>query len=93
MDTILKAEGIKMYYIGSWGFTIKEVEVTRKSDSSIWYMYGGHERRESSTYYFDTWEQAKQAIVDRETNDLRNAERQLERAKEELEKALAITRA
>jgi len=84
---------MKMYHIKSWGFTINEIEITRKTDSSVWFIHGGRERRESNTYYFDSWEEAKQAIVDRETKDLINAERQLAYAKEELSKAIAITRA
>lgn len=81
-----------MYYISSWGFTITEVDVIRKTDRSVWIMRGKRERRESDTYYFDTWELAKQAIIERETKDLQNAERQLEYAKKELAQAIAITR-
>lgn len=81
---------MKQYKISSWGFDISEVEITRKSGSSIWYIYNGHERRESDTYYFDTPELAKEAIVTRELRDLRNAEIQLQDAKNDYQKALDI---
>lgn len=81
---------MKMYCISPWGFDIKEVDVIRRTEKSVWIMYGTRERRESDTYYFETWDEAKQAIVDRETRDLQNAERQFEYAKEELEKAIAL---
>ncbi len=83
---------MKAYYTGSWGFTIDEVELTRKSDSSVWYIHRGRERRESNTCYFDTWEEAKQAIVDRETRHLNEANKAVERAKESLSKAYSISR-
>jgi len=80
---------MKMYKISSWGFEIKEVEITRKSDSSIWYMYGRNDgkveiRRESNTYYFETWEAAKQKLIDRNKRDLEDAKRAVERAEQQL---------
>lgn len=30
---------MKQYYIRSWGFSIEEREVIRKSESSIWFIY------------------------------------------------------
>jgi len=81
-----------MYYTGSWGFEIKEVLVVRRSDKSVWLMHGNRERRESDTYYFDTWELAKQSIIDRETRDVFYAEQNLSNAKNDLERAISITK-
>lgn len=54
-----------MYKIGSWGFDIEEVEVIRVSEKSVFFIRNNKEKRESSYNYYETWEKAKQAIVDR----------------------------
>ena len=81
---------MKQYKISSWGFKIEEVEIARKTDRCIFYLHNGRERRESDTYYFDTWEQARQEIIDRNMRSVKNAELQLGYAKEGLEEALEI---
>ena len=83
---------MKQFTINGWGFAIEEKEITRKSESSIWYMHNGRERRADGKYYFNTWEEAKQAIIDRQKLDLQMAEKQVEYRQEELKKALAISR-
>lgn len=81
---------MKMYQTRSWGFTIIEVDVIRKSESSVWIMHNGRERRESNTYYFDTFELAKKSIIKRETDRLSYAEREVESAKIQIAHAMAI---
>jgi hypothetical protein len=81
---------MKMYRISSYGFTITEEEITRKSESSVWYMWNGKERRNSGTYYFDTWDDARNALIKRETLSVQRAEQQLTHAKAELKKAETV---
>ncbi len=84
---------MKMYYTGSWGFDIKEIDVISKSETSVWIMdHTNKKRRELNKYYFDTWEDAKKSIVDRKRKDLEGYERHVEYAKKELQKAINITK-
>ena len=83
---------MKMYKISSYGDSIEEVEITRKSDSSVWFIYRNSERRESNNYYFDTWDEAKDAIITRERKEVERYERQLSYCKEKLVQALNLTR-
>jgi hypothetical protein len=78
------------YKISHWAHEIVAVEITRESDSSVWYMYNGRERRESNDYYYKTAEDAKAAIVRREERDLMYAKLALERCELQLSKANAI---
>jgi hypothetical protein len=80
------------FKINGWGFHIQEMVITRKSESCIWYMHNGREHTADGKYYFNTWEEAKQALIDRETLDLQRAEKQVQYRQEELKKALAISR-
>lgn len=79
---------MKMYRTRSWGLYIEEVEVTRTSESSVWYVFNGRERRESNTYYFETWDKAADSLIEKETIRVRNAEQQLILCKDDLTKAI-----
>lgn len=82
---------MKQYYTRSWGFEIKEVDILRKSESSVWIMHNGRERRESNTYYFDTFDEAKQSLIDREKNRVAKLKRELNTAELDLRDAENLT--
>ena len=82
---------MKMYKTSSWDFKIEEVEILRKTDKCVFYESRGQEVRANNDRYFDTWELAKQSIIDRERDDLERAEGQLKHAQEELIKAYKLT--
>ena len=83
-----------MYVIKSWGHEIKPVEVTKKSASSVWIMIDNTERRSSinSSYenYFDTKEQAKEFLINRERRKVEELKESLEEAVANYQKALNI---
>lgn len=79
---------MEYYKVSSWGLKIEKVEVTRVSDSSVWIMYNGRERRESNMYYFETLDQAKQSIIDRRKKSLEHAINAVKHAEKELDEAM-----
>lgn len=81
---------MKMYKTTHYGNTIEEVEITRTTNSSVFFMSNGRERREADNHYFATKALAKQSIIDREQRDVDHYERALENAMQDLETAKAI---
>ena len=65
---------MKMYKTRSWGHEIEEVEIVRKTSQSVYYMQNGKEQRELDTYYFDSKEEAKKSIIERESDKVAKKE-------------------
>jgi hypothetical protein len=57
---------------------IEEVEVERESKSSVWINGRRNAKRSDYHNYFDTWLDAKQAIVNRQESRCASLRRQLE---------------
>jgi len=75
---------------------IDEVEVIKQTESSIWVNnWKGEPRRQlkSTNYadYFDTWEFAKNHIVNREKRKLEWAKESLKRAEDDYRKSLELS--
>ncbi len=80
------AASFKMYYTVDYMDIIDIVFVTRKSESSVWIMYLGRERRESRSRYFDTFEDAKQSLIDSVSKKIEYCDREMVILKNRLER-------
>lgn len=78
------------YKTGEWNILIKEVEVERETDVSVWVNGRRCGKRTSWDNYFDTWAKAYSFLFDRATHTLEAAERRLESAKEQVAKIEAL---
>ncbi len=58
---------------------IKTIEIIRETNKSIWSKERGQERKITETIgYFDTWEEAKNFLLECADRDVKNARRTLE---------------
>jgi len=85
-----------LFKVNKNSIKIDEVEVIKQTESSIWVKnWKGEPRRElkSTTYtdYFDTWEFAKNHIVNREKRKLEWAKESLKRAEDDYRKSLELS--
>lgn len=78
---------IKFKATPSWGFVadIKAVEVERETGASVW-IRGRRENKHTAggICYFDTWEEAKSALIDSRQSDVDQCRRALELANSRL---------
>jgi len=82
---------MKMYTTSRFDNKIEEIEATRTTAKSVWYMgdsWGKTEERRAarqSSYerYFDTWEEAHAYLLGRTERALAQARRQLQNAQGE----------
>jgi hypothetical protein len=82
---------MKKYRTSSYSYNlIKEVEVDRFSEMSVWIDGRRIARRTENHNYFDTWEEAHNYLIDRATDNVYTAQRELTRAEAELDKIKAL---
>lgn len=87
---------MKLYKVRRNSLEIEVVEVTRKNDKSLWALdHRNRERRESRSTnwynHFDSFEEAKEHIVNREARRLQGAKDAVIRYESEYQKALLIS--
>ena len=90
---------MKMYITGGYRNDITEIEVTRKTEKSIWYMHewaGRSEERQCrrmSNYdnHFDTWVEAHKFLLDKLTKKANRTKVVAESASEELKKVESMS--
>lgn len=82
------------YKTSNYGVEIERVEVIRETAQCVFVVASGRERRESKSSewskYHDTWQQAKDFLVERETVRVEAARRILELAKGKLGNAKGL---
>lgn len=68
---------------------IDEIEVERETESSVWIGRSITPERKRSNYrcFFDTWEDAKNYLIEKKALSLEDKERQLEQIKEDIKVA------
>ena len=82
---------MKKYNVETWNSPpIMEVEITRETESSVWFMRNGRERRAAKRDYYNTWQEAKDSILAKKLAQLENAKRQVEYYEKEYQKYLAL---
>jgi hypothetical protein len=64
----------------SWSTDIQRVEVDRETEASVFRGGFRHAKRSSAYSYFDTWEDARDSLLEREERNLALARRKLESA-------------
>ena len=72
-----------------WSADIKRIECERESESCVWI---NGRRRLKCDRLFDTWDAAKQAIVEARLVDVDRARRSLETAQSQLNKAASLAK-
>jgi len=72
------------YEVKSYLNSIEEVKVERETDSSVWVE--GRRRAKKAGYcgYFDTWEEAKNSLLNKAQKDVDAARSRLQRANSKL---------
>lgn len=78
------------YKSGHYGERIEKVEVIRETENSVW--LGKHRTAKMSVYgcYFDTWDDAKQHLVDKAKRAVDGARDRLTVTLAELDRAKAL---
>lgn len=64
---------------------IKKIEISRESDSSVWDMQNRrHNKNGEWENYFDTFEEAKNYLIEEKNKEIKKAQEQLEYVMEKL---------
>ena len=68
-------------YMTNW-IRIEEVEIARETEQCVFHINGRRESKHSGWHnFFDTWEEARQWLLDKAENDVASLRRRLETAK------------
>lgn len=82
------------YRVSSWRDQITEEQFTRETDSTLFHIERGRERKKlkHTTYedYFDSWQDAYKYLLVRAECKVEKAEADLRRATEQLERVKSI---
>ena len=82
---------MKKYYIEDWSVDIKEFEIIKESEHSVWFTEKIHERKETAYHnYCGTWEEAYDLLLNRVTRNRDSLQSQLTSAQLKYEKVLAL---
>lgn len=75
-----------VYRTSSYGKRIEKLKAERETDHSVWVEGRRYNKRSSWYNHFDSFEEAKQYLLNKAVLNVESLERQLKNAKEELEK-------
>jgi len=83
------------YKTENYGVKIKPIETTKETEKSVWFLINNREyhklKRTDSHIYWDTFEQAKQHLIERAERKIESYKDQLSRAKDDLANAYLLT--
>ncbi len=74
------------YVTGGYGKYIERVEIQRETDASVWINGSRNGKWTDWKKYHDTWDHAKNYLIETKTAKVRNYQSQLDSAKDELSK-------
>lgn len=81
------------YMTGGWGKTIEAKEVERETEHSVWVNGNRNAKWTSWHKYHNTWEEAKDYLLDMAKRRVKSYEDQLASAKESLSKIEKLEKA
>lgn len=81
---------MEKFRTGGFRSLIESVEIERETDTNVW--INGRRSSKSTNYhkFFNTWDEAKAALVAKAERDLSNAKRTVDRARSTLEAMKAL---
>jgi len=81
------------YRVDIWGIRIKQIKISRETECFVYDANGNREMRVTSTHcYFDTWDEAKDNLVNREAANVKRCKKAYLAAEESLNKVRHIVK-